>query len=220
MMSFYTINSLTFSYPKSETILKNVDINIGKSQHIGLIGPNGCGKTTLVKLMIGVLKPCSGQIQLKGHNISGMPLSEIGKNVGFVFQNPEKQLFAPTVLEQMLFNYRFEKNVKEAETNIKIDYYLDMFGLINFKNHIPFNLSLGQKQRLALASILSRDADFLIMDEPGTGLDIFHLKSLSGCLTSLRNENKGYLIISHDKDFLMENVDKLLCIKNKGVELI
>ncbi len=219
-MGFYTINSLTFSYPKSETILENVNINIDKSQHIGLIGPNGCGKTTLVKLMIGVLKPCTGQIHLKGHNISDMSLSEIGKNVGFVFQNPEKQLFAPSVLEQMLFNYRFDKNINETETNNKIDYYLDLFGLIDYKDSFPFNLSLGQKQRLALASILSRDADFLIMDEPNTGLDIFHLKNLSTSLLSLKNENKGYLIISHDKSFLSKNVDKLLRIRDKGVEFV
>ena len=219
MISFYTINSMTFSYPKSETVLENINLSIDKNQHIGLIGPNGSGKTTLVKLMMGILKPKIGQVFLNDKNISEISLSEIGKNVGFVFQNPEKQLFAPTVLEQIGFSYRFNNILTEAEIREKTDYYLDLFGLIDYKKEFPFNLSLGQKQRLALASILSRDANFLILDEPGTGLDVFHLNKLNKCLQTLRSENKGFLIISHDKDFLTKNVDKLLCIKDKGVEL-
>lgn len=219
MTSFYTINSLNFSYPKSDSVLENVNFSIEKNQHVGLIGPNGSGKTTLVKLMMGILRPHAGQICLNDHDICHMTLSEIGKKVGFVFQNPEKQLFAPTVLEQMLFSHKLHKSINEDKNNNKIDYYLKLFGLVDFKDSFPFNLSLGQKQRLALASILSRDADFLILDEPGTGLDVFHLNKLNKCLQTLRSENKGFLIISHDKDFLTKNVDKLLCIKDKGVEL-
>lgn len=219
-MSFYTINSLTFSYPKSDVLLENISFDIDKNHRIGLVGPNGCGKTTLVKLMMGMLKPSTGEIYLKGNNIKNMALSEIGKSVGFVFQNPDKQLFAPTVWEQMSFSCKFIKNICKNEIDEKINYYLRLFGLEKNKNDYPFNLSLGQKQRLALASVLSRDVEFLIMDEPNTGLDILRLNSLEKCLLSLKKENKGYIIISHDEKFLMRHVDKLLSFKDKGVEFI
>lgn len=220
MKSFYSIDSLTFFYPKSDIVLENINLSIGENEYIGLIGPNGSGKTTFTKLLMGILKPCKGQISLKDKNITDMTLCEIGKNVGFVFQNPEKQLFAPTVEEQISFYYKLEKEYDEKEIKEKVEYYLDLFGLTPYKNDFPFNLSTGQKQRLALASILSRNVDFLIMDEPGTGLDIYHLKKLSQSLSSLREENKGYLIISHDKKFLSRHVNKLLSIKDKGVDFI
>lgn len=220
MMSFYTINSLTFSYPNSDTILENISFDIERKHRVGFMGPNGCGKTTLVKLMMGILKPQAGEIYLTKSNIKDMTLSEIGKNVGFVFQNPDKQLFAPTVFEQMSFSHKFNKNISKDEIEEKIDYYLNIFDLLEYKKDYPFNLSLGQKQRLALASVLSRDVDFLIMDEPSTGLDILRLKSLEKCLLSLKSENKGYIIISHDSKFLTRHVDKLLRFKDKGVEFI
>lgn len=219
-MSFYTINSLTFSYPKSDTILENISFHMEKNHRVGLFGPNGCGKTTLVKLMMGILKPQSGEVYLEGNNIKNLSLSEIGKKVGFIFQNPDKQLFAPTVWEQMSFSYNFDKSITEKEIDEKIDYYLKIFDLGQHKKDFPFNLSLGQKQRLSIASVLSRDVDFLIMDEPSTGLDILRLKNLEKCLLSLKNKDKGYIIISHDKKFLMRHVDKLLGFNGKGVEFI
>lgn len=211
-MSLYTIKSLTFSYPKSDMIFENMNLSFDKNQRIGLIGPNGCGKTTLAKLMLGIMKPQKGEIYLEDENIKNMSLSSMGRKVGFIFQNPEKQLFAPTVWEQMIFGGK--------EVNDKADYYLELFGLTNYKDELPFNLSFGQKQRLAIASVLSRDVIFVILDEPSTGLDIAHLKKLELCLRTLTKEDRGYMIISHDNKFLLNNVDKLLSFKDKGVEFL
>ena len=141
-MSFYTINSLNFSYPKSDTVLENISFHMKKNHRVGLVGPNGCGKTTLVKLMMGILKPQSGEVYLEGNNIKNISLSEIGKKVGFVFQNPDKQLFASTVWEQMSFSYNFNKSITEKEIDEKIDYYLKIFDLDQHKRDFPFNLSL------------------------------------------------------------------------------
>lgn len=219
-MSFYKINSMTFSYPKSEIILKDIILKIENNERIGLIGPNACGKTTLVKLLMGVLKPNYGEILLEGKNIEYMTLAEIGKSVGFIFQNPEKQIFAPTVWEQMFFPYKFDKTLDERDVQDKINYHLDLFDLADHKNDLPFNLSLGQKQRLSLASILSRDVNFLIMDEPTTGLDILRLKNFEKHLSLIKDKNKGYIIISHNREFLYKHIDKLLVFKDKGVEFL
>ncbi|MDD4834088.1 MAG: ABC transporter ATP-binding protein [Lutispora sp.] len=217
-MSFYTIDSLTFSFAKECKLFQNISIEIEENQHIGLIGPNGCGKTTLVKLMLGILKAKEGAIYLEGKNINDISLSKVGKTVGYVFQNPDKQLFCPTVWEQMNFSYKFGGNADQGGINDKIHYYLEVFDLMKYRDSSPLELSRGEKQRLALASVLARDVKFLILDEPTTGLDILRKKQLEKCLMTLKEEGKGYMIISHEGKFLTSFVDKLLTLGPKGVE--
>jgi energy-coupling factor transport system ATP-binding protein len=102
----------------------------------------------------------------------------------------------------------------------RINYYLDLFELEKYKNDSPMKLSRGEKQRLALASVLSRNVDYLIMDEPTIGLDILRKKQLEKCLLTLKSEKKGFMIISHEPNFLEKYVDKLLILSSKGVEVI
>lgn len=218
-MSFYTIDSLTFSYNRKNNLFENLSFLIEVNQHVGLIGPNGCGKTTLAKLMLGILSPTDGRILLEGTNIRNLSLSNIGSKVGYVFQNPDKQLFCPTVWEQMSFSFKYGIHSSQENIEDKIDYYLDIFDLSKYKNASPLSLSRGEKQRLALASVLSRDVKFLILDEPTTGLDLLRKKQLEKCLFTLRDEGKGYMIISHEEDFLDKHVDKLLTLGSKGVEV-
>lgn len=217
-MSFYTIDSIAFSYDKEDTLFRNISFDIEDNQHIGIVGPNGLGKTTLAKLMLGILKPQCGEIYLQGKNIKNISLSNIGKKVGFIFQNPEKQLFCPTVWEQIYFSHKNSKVISKTQVEEKIKDYLKAFDLMKYKDNSPFMLSKGEKQRLALASVLSRDVQFLILDEPTTGLDILCTNQLGKYLKSLREENKGYIIISHDISFLTKHVDKLMTLGAKGVE--
>lgn len=219
-MSFYTIDSISFSYNKTGTLFKDVRFNIEQNQCIGLIGPNGCGKTTLAKIMMGILKAQSGEIYLEGKNIKKMSLADIGKRVGYVFQNPEAQLFCPTVKEQMYFSFRNNKDIEENKIDEKIESLLNIFELDKYIDQNPISLSIGEKQRLALASVFSRDVDFLILDEPTTSLDILRIKQLEKYLSMIRQKGKGYLIISHDRVFLNKHVDKLLVLKPEGVEHI
>lgn len=219
-MSFYTIDSVTFSYTKADILFKNISLNIKENQQIGLLGPNGCGKTTLAKLMLGILKPKKGEIYLEGKNIQSIPLSDIGKKVGFLFQNPDKQLFCPTVREQMNFSLKSRREIIKPQAEKRIKHYLETFDLCKNLNTPPFKLSRGEKQRLALATILLRDVKFLILDEPTTGLDMLRIEQLGKYLISLKNEGKGYIIISHDVNFLKKHVDKLLVLGQKGVEFL
>jgi energy-coupling factor transport system ATP-binding protein len=214
IMSFYTADSVTFSYTKRDSLIKNVSFSIEENHRIGLIGPNGCGKTTLVKLMLGILNPQEGELFLEGKSIRNISLSSIGKKVGYVFQNADKQLFCPTVWEQMSFSSRFGGNTCKD----KLVHYLEVFDLAKYKDSPPLELSRGERQRLALASVLSRDVRFVILDEPTTSLDILRKRQLENCLMTLREEGKGYMIISHEAKFLTKYVDKLLRLQPEGVE--
>jgi len=218
-MSFYTIDSLTFSYNYRNNLFENLSLLIEENQHIGLIGPNGCGKTTLAKLMLGILSPAGGKIFLEGTDIRNLSLSNIGGKVGYVFQNPDKQLFCPTTWEQMTFSFKYGNHSYQENIEDKINYYLELLDLAKHKNTPPMALSRGEKQRLALASVLSRDVKFLILDEPTTGLDLLRKKQLEKCLVTLRDEGKGYMIISHEGDFLDKHIDRLLTLSPKGVEV-
>lgn len=218
-MSFYKTDSLTFSYNHRNNLFENLSLLIEENEHIGLIGPNGCGKTTLAKLMLGILSPTGGKIFLEGTDIRNLSLSNIGGKVGYVFQNPDKQLFCPTVWEQMTFSYKYGSQSFQENIEDKINYYLELFDLAKHKNASPMALSRGEKQRLALASVLSRDVKFLILDEPTTGLDLLRKKQLEKCLVTLRDEGKGYMIISHEGDFLDKHIDRLLTLSPKGVEV-
>jgi len=170
--------------------------------------------------MLGILKPVKGEIHLEGNNLMNTSLSHVGRKVGYVFQNPDKQLFCPTVLEQMTFSYKYGSKELEKPFDKKTDYYLEAFDLMKYKKSSPLELSGGEKQRLALASVLSRNVKFLILDEPTTGLDVLRKKQLEKCLLSLKQEGKGYLIISHEAKFLGKYVNKLLRLHPEGVEYI
>lgn len=218
-MSFYTADSLTFSYAKGDRVFRNVSFNIEKNQHIGLIGPNGCGKTTLAKLLLGILKSQQGEIYLEGKNIRKMSLSNIGKEIGFVFQNPEKQLFCPTVSEQLRFSYNYAGESSGTDIEKRIEHYLEVFELAKYKDSSPMELSHGEKQRVALASALTRDVKFLILDEPATGLDILRKSQLAECLLSFKEEGRGYMIIGHEAKYLDRYIDKLFVLGPEGVEI-
>jgi energy-coupling factor transport system ATP-binding protein len=170
--------------------------------------------------MLGILRPQEGEIYLQGKSIKDLSLTNIGKEIGFVFQNPDKQLFCPTVSEQIGFSYNYADKASIVDSDKQIEHYLEVFDLVKHKDSSPMELSHGEKQRLALASALSRDVKFLILDEPTTGLDILRKSQLAERLLSLKEEGRGYLIIGHEAKYLTKYVDKIFVLGPEGVEII
>lgn len=196
-MDFIELKDVYFEYEKDKPIIKNINLKINKDEITAIVGANGSGKTTLGKLIMGILKPAKGQVIICKKDICNMTLAEIGSKIGYLFQNPEKHFFCNTVEEELAFALRFN-GYDVNYINGKVEELLTLFQLQDKRNDSPLFLSQGEKQRLAIATILINNPEYLILDEPTTGLDSYRKGILIDILKDLIKKGVGMTIISHD----------------------
>jgi len=200
-LAFIKFDNVSFSYRNNKPVIKKAKFEINHGDFIAVAGLNGSGKTTLGKLIMGILKPTGGKVYIENRDISTMNLGEIGRKIGYLFQNPELQIFSLTVMEELSFPLKI-KNISENIINDKVNRILKLLHLDHCRSSLTFNLSYGEKQRLAIAGILINEPDFLVLDEPTTGLDMARKKILLSILENLLSQGVGIMIISHDEVFI------------------
>ena len=203
------VHGVSYKYPKTdEYVLRSLSLDFRRGEICAVTGPNGCGKTTLTKLMTGVLRPDEGSILIDGCDEAGMGLFEIGQRIGYVFQNPSKQLFCATVNEEIAFGLK-NQGMSEGDIEDTLAYYTERFRLSHHRDDYPGRLSQGEKQRVVLAAVLSMGTDYLILDEPTTGLDVRGRHELGEILRGLvRERETGILIVSHERGFISRYADR------------
>ena len=211
------VKNISFEYPRGRKVFENFSLNLKNGETTVLTGKNGCGKTTLAKLITGILKPSIGEIKLFGQSTKKLSLAGIGEIAGYVFQYPERQLFGSTVMEELTFPLLF-KGKNKGETMAKAEEMLRIFDLEKVKNSYPFFLSYGEKRRLAIASVLMVGPEYLILDEPTASLDKERIDALSEVLDNLKKRNIGMLIISHNKDFIERHKDRIINLEGGSYE--
>ena len=211
------VKNISFEYPRGRKVFENFSLNLKNGETTVLTGKNGCGKTTLAKLITGILKPSIGEIKLFGQSTKKLSLAGIGEIAGYVFQYPERQLFGSTVMEELTFPLLFKEKNK-GETMAKAEEMLRIFDLEKVKNSYPFFLSYGEKRRLAIASVLMVGPEYLILDEPTASLDKERIDALSEVLDNLKKRNIGMLIISHNKDFIERHKDRIINLEGGSYE--
>ncbi len=211
MAEFIAANSVSFAYG-SFPVVADVSFSLASSDTVALMGDNGSGKTTLGKLLMGMLTPSSGQVLLEGRDIHQWPLSQRGEKIGYVFQNPEKQLFCSSVQQEVGFGLIY-RGVDSQQVASRVNEMLKLFELTPCRESFPFNLSQGEKQRLVLASVMALHPDFVILDEPTTGLDSRRRQVLSDMLARLADRGVGYILISHDRQFCSKLCRRLLVME-------
>lgn len=200
--------------------LEQVSIKIDKNEFIGIIGHTGSGKSTLMQIMNGLLIPSKGKVQLNGEDIN---LKDYNKrklhcNIGLVFQYPENQLFASSVLSDVMFGPLNKGMTKdEAEFQAKLSLEKVNIGK-EFFTKTPFELSGGEKRRVAIAGVLAMNPDILILDEPTAGLDPCSREGLLDTLNQLFCEGKTIIIVSHSMEEIAEYVNRILVLKDGRVE--
>jgi energy-coupling factor transporter ATP-binding protein EcfA2 len=217
-MAKISIEDVSFSYEqdkKNNFVLKDVSYSILPGDSVLLLGPNGSGKTTLLKLIMGLLKPTKGKIRIDDVDTSKASVFEISKKVSMIFQNPEKQFFAETVREELSFGLK-NRGLREEEIKKKVEEVAKKFGLFEYLDKSPFDLSGGEKRRLSIASIIILDPEVLIVDEPTAGLDFQYRNLMISIIRGfLETRNKSLVVATHDIDFGLRIANKAAVI-NEG----
>ncbi len=209
-------NDVHFSYSNQVEALKGVSLTIRDGEFIAIMGQNGAGKTTLVKHFNGLLKPSSGSVLIDGVDTRKTSIASLSRNVGFVFQNPDHQLFSETVEEEISFalkNFGFEAEVIEK----RIDWALNLLGLTDYRKTSPFLLSGGERKRVALASVLAWDPQSLILDEPTIGQDYQQKEKLRQFIVQMQSQGKTVVIVTHDVEFVAECNPRVLLMKEGNI---
>ena len=198
-----SVKDLKYRYGDGDYALKGIDLTIKKNSFFAFIGQNGSGKTTLAKHFVGLLRPSAGNVTVCGVNTLKTPVVDLARHVGYVFQNANDQIFCDTVEKEVAYgpkNLRFPKEKIESS----VVEALELLGLSKFRSKHPLSLGWGDRQKVAIASVLSMGPEILILDEPTTGQDMRGSYEILNTCSKLHEEGKTVIIITHNMQLVTE----------------
>ncbi|WP_040978463.1 energy-coupling factor ABC transporter ATP-binding protein [Oceanobacillus jeddahense] len=213
-MSYLKLEKVTFAYPNGFTAIENVSLDIEKGESIAVIGQNGAGKTTAMKLLNGLYKPTDGNIFVDDWNTKDYTTAQISRKVGYVFQNPDEQIFHDDVYSEIKFgpkNLGFDE--KKVEENVKNA--AEMMGITDLLEEHPYNLPFSLRKFVTIASVIAMDSSVIILDEPTAGQDALAMERLGSVIATLNQEGRTVITISHDMEFVVKNFDRVVVMANK-----
>ncbi len=207
------VSGLSFAYPDGRRALEGIDLTVQPGERVALLGPNGAGKTTLVLHLNGVLEPTGGSVEVSGLPVVREHFREIRRRVGIVFQDPDDQLFMPTVAEDVAFGPA-NFGLHGAELEARVHGALAAVGMTEHAARSPLHLSGGQRRRAALATVLSCDPEILVLDEPSSNLDPVARRELAEVLLAL---NRTMLMVTHDLPYALQLCSRSVVLDNGRV---
>jgi energy-coupling factor transport system ATP-binding protein len=208
------VDHLTHVYPRGNVMaLEDVSVSIGRGEIVGVVGQNGSGKTTLSKHLNGLLKPTSGRVVVNGIDTAGKRVQELAAHVGYVFQNPNHQLFATTVEADLAFGPR-NLGLAEDEVQARVERAIEFFGLQHVRELHPYRISFPMRKLVGIAGIYTMQPAIFVLDEPTTGQDHVTTQVINTLIRRLRDEGATVVCVSHDMPLLADVVDRLLVMWN------
>ncbi|GAA1008628.1 cobalt ABC transporter ATP-binding protein [Streptomyces sp. F-3] len=204
------VSGLAFAYPDGHQALFGVDFRIERGERVALLGPNGAGKTTLVLHLNGILSGGTGTVRVAGLPVGKKNLATIRQKVGIVFQDPDDQLFMPTVREDVAFGPA-AAGLRGPELERRVHTALERVGMREFADRPPHHLSLGQRRRVAVATVLAMEPEILVLDEPSSNLDPASRRELADILRSL---DVTVLMVTHDLPYALELCPRSLILSD------
>lgn len=205
------VRNLWFAYDEGLPVLRDVSLVISKGDFVAVIGQNGSGKTTLAKHLNGLLRPTRGQVLLEGNDIRDRPVGGLARTVGYVFQNPDQQIFSSTVLDEVAFGPR-NLGFSSEQVQQQAENALEQFGLRAYANDSPATLGFGLRRLVTLAAVYAMETPILILDEPTAGLDWQSSVALMQLLTSLHRQGRTIIIITHDMRIVADYVPQCMVL--------
>lgn len=202
------VKNLRFEYNEGSEILKGINLELD-NRSTAIIGQNGAGKTTFVKLLKGLLKPSSGDIYIGGVNTKEATAASLASKIGLVFQNPNDQIFKNKVIDEVMFGALNVGQGKDLAHKNSIE-ALKMLGLEHLQDSNPYDLSLSERKLITIASIISMDTDIIIFDEPTIAQDYEGREKIKDIIFKLREKNKLVITIIHDMDFVAECFERVI----------
>lgn len=215
-MTDLVLKDVSFSYPGGFLAVDHINMQIKAGENVAIVGQNGAGKTTTVKMMNGLLRPTEGEVFIGERNSKDYTTAQISRVVGYVFQNPDDQIFHATVESEVRFGPKMMRLSKEEEDQ-RVEEALELTGMDCFKEENPYNLPLSTRKFVTIAAVIAMNTDILIFDEPTAGQDIEGNKRLSNILKQLHEQGKTVITISHDMEFVAENFKKVIVMAKKKI---
>jgi energy-coupling factor transport system ATP-binding protein len=212
------VEGLTHRYPNGVVALEGVDLAVRQGEFLAVLGQNGSGKTTLVKHFNGLLEPTEGSVRVGGEETTAQGVRKLGQRVGYVFQNPDHQIFSDTVAEEVGFGPKI-RGMGENEVEERVSEALSAVGLEGYEKEDPFGLTKGERQRVAVASVLAVRPEVLILDEPTTGLDYAEQRSMMDLVTRLNESGSTIIVVTHTMWVVAEYAHRAVVVRDGRVVL-
>lgn len=208
-----SVRDIIFSYPAGVSALKGVSLAIRPGERTAILGPNGSGKSTLILLIAGLLTPQKGDIEVFGEKTTSKDFQKFRSRIGVVFQDPDDQLFNPSVIEDVEYG---PKNLKLPEDDVKqrSSHVLEKMGIAHLGARPPHRLSFGEKKKVSLATALVLKPELLILDEPTANLDLVSRRALIDTLNELNKQGTTIIVSTHDVEALPELADRIIVISH------
>lgn len=208
----FEIRDLAFAYDDGRPVLHDINLNINEGEFLAVVGQNGSGKTTLIKHLNGLLRPVKGLVRYQGEDIRKRSVGELARSVGYVFQNPDHQIFSATTREEIAFGPR-NLGLSEEEVARRTEAALERFDLAPVADHQPAVLGYGMRRKVSIAAVYAMQTPVLILDEPTTGLDFRAKVDLMSLVSKLNREGVTIILITHDMRMVAEYAPRCMVLR-------
>lgn len=215
-MTYINVDKVHYEYPGGFLAIDDVSLQIKKGENVAIVGQNGAGKTTLAKLLNGLLVPTQGTVQIGDLKTKDHTTAQVARHVGYVFQNPDDQIFHSTVIDEVAFGPKVLKFPEDKQKKL-VAKALSMTGMRRLRNENPYNLPLSMRKFVTIASIIAMDCETMIFDEPTAGQDEVGNKRLAKITQTLSKQNKTLITISHDMVFVANHFERVVVMSNKKI---
>lgn len=216
MSELIRFDDVSFAYPNGHVAIENVSLSVAAGEAVAIVGQNGAGKTSTAKLMNGLFRPLAGIVTVGGESTANRTTAQVARTVGYVFQNPDDQIFHNDVYSEIEFG---PKKLGFAGEELEQMVYsaADLAGVSPFLDENPYNLPFSTRKFVAIASTLAMGCDAYILDEPTAGQDLVGMQTIGRIVADLRDKGCAIVTITHDMQFVVDNFDRVIVMANKRV---